>query len=109
MGLLLRSGTIRFDGVVQAFLRAEPEEIGKCYFIFLKNSRVSPIVFMSKALTLATIGKSRTTFPRVKQCCGGKSLAMDLTVSASTRAARLTTSRSCSLVKLKRNMLSAWR
>ena len=39
----------------------------------------------------------------------GRSAAMDLTVSASTLAARLTVSKSCSLVKLKRNMLSACR
>ena len=75
----------------------------------LKNRRVSPSVLMSNALTRATMGKSLTTLPRVRQWWGGKSLAIDRTVSASTRAALLTTSRSCSLVKLKRKMLSAWR
>jgi len=55
------------------------------------------------------MGKSLTALPRRRQCWLGKSKAMDLTVSASTLAARLTVSKSCSLVKLKRKMLSAWR
>ena len=73
----------------------------------VKNSLVSPIVFRSSARILVTMGKSRTTSPRVRQWCGGRSLAIERTVSASTRAALLTMSRSCSFVKLNRKMLSA--
>lgn len=63
----------------------------------------------SKALTLVTIGKSFTTFPIARQLYGGKSRAIDFIVSLSPRAARETVSKSCSFVKLKRNMLSACR
>ena len=77
--------------------------------LVLKNSRVCPIVCTFSECTWVTIGKSRTVLPNSMQCCAGRSPAMDLTVSASTLAARLTVSRSCSLVKLKRNMLSACR
>ncbi len=75
----------------------------------MKNSRVCPIVCTFRLRTLATSGKSRTALPKSIQCWGGRSAAMDLTVSASTLAAWLTVSKSCSFVKLKRNMLSAWR
>ena len=75
----------------------------------MKNSRVCPIVWTSSALTFTTIGKSLTAVPSNRQWWAGRSRAMDLTVSASTLAARLTASKSCSLVKLNRNMLSAWR
>ena len=83
-----------------------------CNFLaqfFVKNNLVCPIVLISSALTFTMTGKSLTAFPISRQWCGGSSWAIDFTVSESTRAAFDTVSRSRSLVKLKRKMLSAWR
>ena len=76
---------------------------------FVKKYLVFPFVCTFNALIFTTIGKSFTAFPSTRQCWGGKSLAIDFTVSLSTLEAFETVSKSRSFVKLNRNMLSAWR
>ena len=64
---------------------------------------------MSMGGIIATIGRSRTTFPTTKQCLCGRVLTTDFIVSLSIKETLDIFSRSDSLTKLNKKMLSTWR